>query len=176
MEKLKRVVITGGPAVGKNQIFDELIKQGYQCSRIELAREIYRTHKERLGRHLTVGDRREYGLDVLTALIREYEEHKRGLYFYNRAIPDGIGWERFFGLEPTMELLNAIRAYRYDVVFVLDQIEKFEDEADVTWTNLREGARVHQLIIQGYIDAGYQPIYVPNDFVEKRVSFILSNI
>lgn len=176
MDTLKRIVITGGPLVGKRLVFDELKKLGHQCSKGEIAREIYRIHKERLGRHLQVGDRREYGLDVLNVLVKEYTEHKHGIYFYNRAIPDGIGWERFFRLEPTQELLQAIRAYRYDTVFVLDPIEKFEDEADVIWTNLREGARVHQLIIQGYIDAGYNPIFVPTDFVEKRINFILSNI
>lgn len=172
----QRIVITGGPAIEKRQLFDELIKQSFACSQGDIAKEIYKLHKERLGRHLKVGDRRQYGLDVLAELIREYTDHKQGLYFYNRAIPDGIGWERFFGLEPTEEVWQAIRAYRYDTVFILDPVEKFEDEADLIWANLREAERVHQLIIQGYVDAGYDPIYVPADFVSKRVSFILSNI
>lgn len=176
MDKIQRVVITGGPSVEKRQLFDELIKQNFRCSPGDTAKEIYKNHKERLKRHLQVGDRREYGLDVMNALINEYTEHKQGLYFYNRAIPDGIGWERFFGLEPTQEIWHAIRTYRYDTVFILDPVEKFEDEADLIWANLREAARVHQLIIQGYVDAGYKPIYVPTDFVTKRVSFILSNL
>ncbi len=176
MDKLKRVVITGGPLIEKRQLFDELLKQGYQCSTGDTAKEIYQEHKERLGRHLLVGDRREYGLDVMNALVKEYTTHKNGLYFYNRAIPDGIGWEGFFSLEPTTEMLKTIRAYRYDVVFILDPVEKFEDEADVVWADLRAGQRVHQLIIQGYVDSGYKPIFVPNDFVSKRVNFILSNI
>lgn len=176
MEKLSRVVITGGPSIEKKELFDELVRQGYECSSRDTAKEIYQAHKEKLGRHLQVGDRREYGLDVMHALIKEYTTHKKGIHFYNRGIPDGIGWERFFGLEPTDEIWRAIRAYRYDIVFILDPIEKFEDEADLIWANLREAARVHQLIIQGYIDAGYNPIFVPTDFVSKRVSFILSNI
>ncbi len=176
MNTLTRIVITGGPSVGKRQVFDELKRIDYNCSRGEIAREIYRIHKERLGRHLQVGDRRDYSLDVLNELIREYTEHKHGVYFYNRALPDGVGWERFFGLEPVQELTRAISAYRYNTVFILDPVEKFEDETDVVWANLREGARVHQLIIQGYIDHGYQPIFVPMDFVEKRINFILSNI
>jgi predicted ATPase len=176
MEKLKRVVITGGPLIEKRQLFDELIKQGYQCSTDDIAKEIYQEHKNKLGRHLLAGDRREYGLDVMNALIKEYTSHKNGLYFYNRAIPDGIGWERYFSLEPTHEIWQAIRAYRYDVVFILDPVEKFEDEADVVWADLRAGQRVQQLIIQGYVDANYKPIYVPTDFVSKRVNFILSNI
>jgi predicted ATPase len=176
MEKPKRVVITGGPLIEKRQLFDQLLAQGYQGSTGDTAKEIYQEHKDRLGRHLLAGDRREYGLDVMNALIKEYIAHKSGLYFYNRAIPDGIGWERYFSLEPTEEIWRAIRGYRYDIIFILDPVEKFEDEADVVWADLRAGERVHQLIIQGYVDAGYRPIYVPTDFVTKRVNFILSNI
>lgn len=176
MKELKKIVITGGPSVGKHEVFEFLRKSGYQCSVGEVAREIYRRYKQRLGRHLLVGDRREYGLDVLQAFIKEYCDHKSGAYFFNRGIPDGIGWERFFGLEPTKELLQAIRAYRYDTVFILDPLEKYEDEHDVIWAEIRQSARIHQLIIQGYIDHGYDPIYVKPDFIEKRVNFILSNI
>lgn len=172
----RRYIITGGPAVGKAALFDELRKADYKCSRGEIAREIYREFKSRLGRHLEVGDRREYSLEVLRAFIAEYCAHKEGLYFYNRGIPDGFGWERFFGLGPSPELIEATHAYRYDGVFILDSLTKFDDEKDVVWTSDREAARVHQLLIQGYIDAGYSPIFVPVDFVERRVKFILANL
>jgi predicted ATPase len=175
-ERPRRYIITGGPAVGKAVLFEELRKSGYECSRGEIAREIYRAFKIRLGRHLEVGDRREYSLEVLQAFIDEYCQHKCGLYFYNRGIPDGFGWERFFGLGPSKELIEASRAYRYDGVFVLDSLTKFEDEKDVVWASDRDAARVHQLVIQGYIEAGYKPIFVPVDFVERRLKFILSNI
>lgn len=178
MESLipKRYVITGGPSVGKAEVFDELSSRGYPCSEGEIARAIYRDHKERLGRHLRAGDRREYSDEVLDAFVTEFISHKSGIYFYNRGIPDGYGWERFFGLEPSERLAEAIRAYRYDRVFILDPLTKFEDEQDVVWTSERESARVHQLIVQGYIDSGYEPIFVPVDFVNRRVKFILANL
>jgi predicted ATPase len=172
----RRYIITGGPSVGKAAVFDELRKAGYKCSQGEIAREIYRQFKNKLGRHLEVGDRREYSLEVLRAFIDEYCSHKEGLYFNNRGIPDGFGWERFFGLGPSPELIEATRAYRYDGVFILDPLYKFDDEKDVVWTSEREASRVHQLIIQGYIDAGYDLIFVPADFIERRIKFILSNI
>jgi predicted ATPase len=172
----RRYVITGGPSVGKAEVLEELRKRGYTISSGEIARTIYREVKDNLGRHLEVGDRREYSLEVLHAFIDEYCRHKDGLYFYNRGIPDGFGWERFFGLGPSHELIEATRAYRYDGVFVLDPQTRFEDEHDVVWSSEREAARVHQLIIQGYVDAGYDPIYVPVDFVERRVKFILANL
>lgn len=172
----RRFVISGGPAVGKAGVFNRLRKKGYPCSQTETAREIYREFKARLGRHLLKEDRREYSLAVLHAFIQEYLQHDEGLYFYNRGIPDGYGWERAFGIEPSQELEEAAAKYRYDGVFILDPLDRFEDEGDIAWASEREAARVHQLIIQGYVDAGYQPIFVPSDSVERRVRFIEANL
>ena len=171
-----RHVVTGGPSVGKDEVFAELRRRGFQCSDDEIAREIYRRWKARLGRHLQVGDRREYAAEVLRAFIAEFCAHKNGVRFYDRGIPDGFGWEAFFNLNPSQELLEANSVYRYDRVFVLDQLDRFEDEHDTVWARDRDAVRVHQLIIQGYHNAGYKPIFVPVDFVERRVDFILSSI
>lgn len=172
----RRYVITGGPSSGKEAIFDALRGRGLPCSEGEIAREIYRKHRERLGRHLQVGDRQEYSREVLAGFIAEYREHKHGARFYNRAIPDGYGWDRFFGLSPYVELEEASRAYRYDKVFVLDSLDNFASADDLVWAKEREIARVHQLIIQGYYDAGYQPIFVPADDAAARVDFVLANL
>jgi predicted ATPase len=172
----RRFVITGGPAVGKAEVFALLREKGYSCSSQDTAREIYKRFKEKLGRHLQREDRGEYSLAVLRAYIEEYKAHDEGLHFYNRGIPDGFGWERSFGIEPSPELLEGSRMYRYDGVFILDPLDKFEDEGDISWASEREAVRVHQLIIQGYVDAGYRPIFVPMDFAERRVRFIEANL
>lgn len=172
----QRYVITGGPSVGKQAVFDVLQGLGYTCTQGEPARDIYRTFKLKLGRHLKVGDRRDYSAEVLRAFIDEYCQHKKGIYFYNRGIPDGFGWDRFFGLGPSPELDSAMRIYRYDAILILDPLDNHQDELDVVWAKDRELSRVHELIIQGYYDAGYQPIFVPADAPEIRAKFILSNI
>jgi predicted ATPase len=172
----RRFVVTGGPAVGKAEVFRELRERGHSASPQEVAREIYRQFKQRLGRHLERDDREEYSLAVLDAYIVEYNAHTDGVYFYDRGIPDGYGWERAFGIDPSPQLIAAANKYRYDGVFVLDPLDKFEDEGDIAWASEREAARVHQLVIQGYVDAGYRPIFVPMDFVERRVRFIEANL
>src|SRR5688572_26456918 len=99
----RRFVITGGPAVGKADVLAQLRNKGYSVSLEESAREIYRQFKERLGRHLRRENREAYSLAVLQAYIKEYAAYTEGLHFYNRGIPDGYGWERAFGLEPSQE-------------------------------------------------------------------------
>ncbi|MET7331688.1 ATP-binding protein [Nonomuraea sp. NPDC005650] len=172
----RRYVVTGGPSAGKEAALAELHARGIPATEGEPAREIYRKHRDRLGRHLQVGDRRAYSRDVLEAFVAEYCDHKFGLRFYNRGIPDGYGWDAFFGLGPYPELEEATRIYRYDAVFVLDPLDDFASEDDLVWAKEREIRRVHELIIQGYYDAGYRPIFVPADEPGRRVDFMLAQL
>ncbi|WP_405085967.1 AAA family ATPase [Microbispora sp. NBC_01389] len=172
----RRYVITGGPSSGKDDLLAAVHAAGIPCMVDEPGREIYRKHRERLGRHLRREDRREYSLEVLEAFIAEYTGHKRGIRFYNRGIPDGYGWEAFFGLRPTQALEEATRLYRYDAIFVLDSLDTFEDPDDIVWAKDRELRRVHELIVQGYYDAGYQPVFVPADSATARLDFICANL
>lgn len=173
---VRRYVITGGPSAGKEAVVEAVIKAGLPCSADEAARNIYKAHRARLGRHLQREDRRAYSREVLEAFVAEYTAHTAGVRFYNRGIPDGYGWDRFFGLEPYPELEEANRAYRYDAVLVLDPLDRFEDEQDVVWAKEREIRRVHELIVQGYFDAGYSPVFVPADDPESRLDFICANL
>jgi predicted ATPase len=172
----RRYVITGGPSSGKDQLIDEILTAGIPCMRAEPGREIYRKHRERLGRHLRREDRHAYSLEVLEAFIAEYAGHRNGIRFYNRGIPDGYGWDRFFGLGPTPQLEEASKRYRYDGVFVLDPLDKFEDPDDIVWAKDREIRRVHELIVQGYYDDGYDPVFVPPDSAAARLAFICANL
>jgi predicted ATPase len=172
----RRFVITGGPSAGKEAVLSELAERGIPATEGEPAREIYRKHRERLGRHLQIGDRREYSREVLAAFVAEYTDHKHGLRFYNRGIPDGYGWDAFFGLGPYPGLEEASRVYRYDAVFILDALDDFESEDDLVFAKDREIRRVHELIIQGYYDAGYRPVFIPADEPARRIETILANI
>ena len=122
----RRYVITGGPSSGKDDLIAAIHAAGISCMAEEPGREIYRKHRERLGRHLRREDRRDYSLEVLEAFVAEYTAHKHGIRFYNRGIPDGYGWDAFFGLGPYPELEEASRVYRYDAVFILDPLDGFE--------------------------------------------------
>jgi predicted ATPase len=172
----RRYVITGGPSSGKDDLIRAVHAAGIPCTVDEPGREIYRKHRERLGRHLQKEDRREYSLEVLEAFIKEYTAHTHGVRFYNRGIPDGYGWEGFFGLKPTVELDKASARWRYDAVFVLDPLDTFEDPDDIVWAKDREIRRVHELIVQGYYDAGYQPVFVAADSATARLDFICANL
>lgn len=172
----RRHVITGGPSSGKVDLIEAIHAAGIPCMKEEPGREIYRKHRERLGRHLRKEDRREYSLEVLEAFVAEFAAHASGIRFYNRGIPDGFGWEGFFGLPPTPRLQEATKLYRYDTIFVLDPLDTLEDPDDIVWAKDREIRRVHELVVQGYYDAGYQPVFVAPDSATARLDFICANL
>lgn len=172
----RRHVVTGGPSSGKDDLIAAMHIAGIPCMQDEPGREIYRKHRERLGRHLRREDRHEYSLEVLDAFVAEYTAHKHGIRFYNRGIPDGYGWDAFFGLGPTARLEHASRTYRYDTIFVLDPLDTFEEPDDIVWAKDREIRRVHELIVQGYYDAGYEPVFVAPDSAAARLDFICANL
>ncbi|MDQ2706374.1 MAG: ATP-binding protein [Actinomycetota bacterium] len=77
---------------------------------------------------------------------------------------------------PDPQLEEASRLFRYDTIFVLDPLDTFEDPDDIVWAKDREIRRVHELIVQGYYDAGYEPVFVgPND-AAGRLDFICANL
>lgn len=105
-----------------------------------------------------------------------HRAYKHGVRFYNRGIPDGYGWDAFFGLGPTPQLEEASRICRYDTVFVLDPLDTFEDPDDIVWAKEREIRRVHELIVQGYYDAGYEPVFIAPDAATARLDFLCANL
>ena len=67
-------------------------------------------------------------------------------------------------------------ADRYDAIFVLGPLDPFEDPADIVGAKDREIRRVHELVVQGYYDAGYKPVFVPSDSAAARPDFICAKL
>ena len=158
----RRYVITGGPSSGKDDLIAAIHAAGIPCMAEEPGREIYRAHRERLGRHLRREDRRDYSLEVLEAFIAEYTTHNTG-----RGSTTGASLTATAGTGSSGcgRPRNSRRRppYRYDAIFVLDPLDTFEDPDDIVWAKDREIRRVHELIVQGYYDAGYDPVFVAPD-------------
>ncbi|MGH2620897.1 MAG: hypothetical protein ACRDHG_10065 [Anaerolineales bacterium] len=62
------------------------------------------------------------------------------------------------------------------MIFALDPLDTFEDPDDIVWAKDREIRRVHELIVQGYYDAGYEPVFVAADSAAARLAFVCANL
>jgi predicted ATPase len=161
-----RVVITGAMGSGKSTLLAELRRRGFavvpEPARIVLA-------EQRAAGGDGVPDRspQRFCDLMLERMKRDYDEHPRA--FYDRGIPDLIGYARLFGLEPP-----RVMGHRYDDrVFVLPawrEIYATDDERTMTFEMAETfGEDVRRI----YESLGYEIVDVPKNTPEARARFIV---
>jgi predicted ATPase len=171
------VVITGAPGSGKTAIVRELVALGYGGVP-EPAREVIAQQRANGVDKVYDADPRMF-LDLM--LSRAIEDHgrasrERGPTFFDRAIPDQIGYAELFGSD-TSDAVAAAGAHRYDErVFVLPswpEIYVTDGDRRMTFEDAKVfGDRIRQI----YVDLGYTIVDVARDTVAARVRFVLDTL
>lgn len=98
-----------------------------------------------------------------------------------RGIPDGCGWDAFFGLRPTPQLEEATRLHRYDAIFAryadFDEMFAHEDVALVNPLVTREEQlanirRIHppERDTLGVVAIGIELVNPPQTFAEPHAT------
>jgi predicted ATPase len=168
------LVITGPPGSGKTPIVDELGASGF-TGVAEPAREVIAEQRALGGDG--VWDRNPQ-LFLTLMLSRAVADFRRmsgapGPVFFDRGIPDLIGYAELFGLD-TSDAAKAAAAHRYhDPVFVLPswpEIYVTDSERRMTFEAAEAfGDRVRRI----YVELGYSVVEVPRDTVVARARFLL---
>lgn len=175
-----RIVLTGGPGIGKTAILSELDERGFPILE-EVARKVI----ERVGPPNGSRERvRELQQHIVSAqLQQEADNPHHGKYqFLDRSLIDNIGYCNHYRNEVPEELSSISDLQtRYDFVFLLDQLpykkdaQRTEDEATAR--------AIHQRIAEAYQSLGYNPIRVPvnlqlkeKESIQERTEFILKRV
>ena len=166
-------VVTGGPSSGKTTTIGGLRGRGYRTTN-EHARHYIDTQRV-TGR--SVEDIRANQHEFQKRVIDMQREQEASLdpsalVFLDRAMPDGLAYYRFLGLDPDPDYLSALTHTLYAEVFLLDLLPLASDYA-------RTEDRAAQIAIHSelgavYRELGYDPIAVPALPPEARVDFILA--
>ncbi len=168
-----RFVITGAPGSGKTPILRELMRLGFLGVN-EPAREII-AEQRAIGANGTYDKDPQLFCDLmLERAIADYRrlESAGEAAFFDRGIPDMVGYAQLFALD-TSAALAASRRYRYeDVVFVLPawpEIYVTDSDRRMTFESARAfGERIRAI----YLGLGHTIVEVPRDSVETRTRFI----
>lgn len=174
---LQRIVFTGGPGSGKSTIIHELACMGYAVSR-ESGREIIRQQTAIEGDGVPWRNPQLYAELMLAQDMRSYQQQNEGgLLFYDRGIPDIIGYLKTIGEDVPEHFYRAAKLYRYHhKVFVFPPWPEIYAQDRERKQPFDEALRTYEAMVSVYCGEGYEVVTVPKAPVAQRGAFVLSSL
>jgi predicted ATPase len=172
------VVITGGPGSGKSTLLEALRRAGWRTSD-EVGRRIIKEQVAISGRALPWVDPQLFAEMMLSWEMRSYaaaQSERSGTVFFDRGIPDVLGYLSLVGLPIPPHVRKAASLFRYNRrVFVAPHWpEIFAQDRERKQTQ-EEAERTHNAMVATYTACGYELLEIPRESVEARVRFILES-
>ena len=174
----RRIVLTGGPGSGKTTLLEALAAAGHATSP-EAGRAIIRRQQAIDGEALPWKDR---ALFAELMLDRELEAHARtegadGPVFFDRGVPDVIGYLTLCGLPVPAHMERAAQDIRYDRRVFIAPVwpEIFGQDAERK-QDLDEARRTFDAMAETYPRFGYELIELPKAPLAERLDFVLKTL
>jgi len=171
-------VISGGPGSGKTTVLDQLASLGFGVAP-EVARQIIQEQVQVGGNALPWLDHVAYTHLMLQRSIASYVAHppENGLTFFDRGIPDTLGYARRIGLTDAAFIQDACRRYRYaPVVFLAPPWEEIYKTDNERKQDFAEAQRTSKQLAEVYRECGYEVIELPKTTPAARANFILHQL
>jgi predicted ATPase len=170
------VVLTGGPGSGKTALIQALAQQGYETT-IEAGRGIIQDQLAIDGRGLPWCDPSLFAELMLSWEMQSYRraERKSRIVFFDRGVPDVIGYLRVTGLPVPGHMTRAAEALRYHRrVFILPPWPEIYAQDQERKQTFAEAERTYRAMVETYEALRYDLVTVPRDSIEERTRFVLT--
>ena len=171
-------VVTGGPGAGKTTLLAALAAAG-QAVAPEAGRAIIRDQLAIDGPALPWRDRALFAELMLNFDLRSHGEAQGGTapVFFDRGVPDSIGYLRLCGLPVPEHIDRAARAFRYArIVFVAPPWREIYAQDAERKQDFAEAGRTYEAVTTAYRDHGYDLVELPRADVATRVAFVLARV
>lgn len=170
-------MITGPPGSGKTPLVHELKAVGF-AGVDEPARVVIAEQRRVSGAAVYDRDPRLF-LDLMLARAIADFEASSGAdspVFFDRGIPDLIGYAGLFGLDASAAM-SAAQRHRYnDVVLALPSwSDNYTTDSERRMTFEQADAFGH-VVHEIYVELGYTVVVVPRDTIHARARFILETL
>lgn len=168
-------VVTGGPGAGKTALVEALAAHGFSVVP-EAGRQVIREQKSASGTATHDGDRLAYRHLMFEREIESYEKmtSAAGPVFFDRGLPDLIGYSRLIGATIPAWLDQAVRQYRYHrTVFIAPPWPEIYSTDGERKQDFTEAAATHDAMCIAYKESGYRLCRLPLSTVADRVRFVL---
>ncbi|KVA05242.1 AAA family ATPase [Burkholderia sp. AU19243] len=167
-------VVTGGPGSGKSSLVDALERGGFARSH-EAGRGVIRDQMAIDGPALPWRDRAAFAELMLNWEMRSYHLARaaRGPVFFDRGVPDVIGYLRLTGLPVPAHAEAAARRFRYHRrVFIAPPWPEIYAQDTERRQDFAEAVRTYEAMVDCYTAYGYRLIELPRASVKARVRFV----
>jgi predicted ATPase len=168
-------IITGGPGAGKTTLVEALRAAGYTCSD-EAGRQIIKEEVAAGGTALPWIDPRTFADRMLAFDIESYQRLRmqKGPVFFDRGIPDVIGYLNLLGLCAPEPARQAAANYSYNPrVFIAPPWQEIFGQDSERKQTFEEAERTYGSLAKVYATLGYELIALPIASVEARVAFVI---
>jgi len=173
-DRQRFIVISGGPGSGKSTLIDALEKDGFTRT-VEAGRAIIQDQVAIGGNALPWKDPALFAELMLCWEMRSHAmaQHQPGTVFFDRGVPDVIGYLTLCGLPVRRHMEEAARQIGYNrTVFLAPPwAEIFGQDAERK-QNFDEAVRTFEAMDKTYRRLGYEIALLPKSSVEERVRFI----
>ncbi|KVS42605.1 AAA family ATPase [Burkholderia ubonensis] len=168
-------VVTGGPGSGKSTLIDALERAGFARSQ-EAGRGVIQDQVAVDGPALPWRDRSAFAELMLGWEMRSHHlaRQARGPVFFDRGVPDVIGYLRLSGLAVPAHADAAARRFRYHRrVFIAPPWPDIYTRDAERRQDFAEAVRTYDAMVECYASYGYRLIELPRASVKARVRFVL---
>ena len=170
-------VITGGPGFGKTSLVEELRRSGYICSG-EFARDLIQEQQESGANILPWKNPRLFQQNILQKRIDFFNSVPDGfIAFADRAIPDQLAFAQYRGFDVPEVLTDSSQKYRYaPQVFVTPPWAEIFTNDNIRTETFEEATRIHEFIVDTYLNLNYQVVELPLLPVDQRVKYLFQSL
>lgn len=170
-------VLTGGPGSGKSTLIEALARTGYARS-VEAGRGIIQDQVAIGGHALPWRDPPAFAELMLCWEMRSYRMARElaGPVFFDRGVPDVVGYLRLLGLPVPRHMEKAAEIFRYNRrVFIAPPWPEIFHQDSERKQDFDEAVRTYQAMVATYRGYGYELVELPRCTVEERVRFVIEN-
>lgn len=169
-------VLTGGPGSGKTTLIAAMKRRGYATTE-EAGRGVIREELDAGGNALPWIDPERFAERMFEWELRSYRSAERisGAVFFDRGLPDTIGYLRLEGLPVPFAMEEEALRLRYNRQVVIappwKDIYGKDEERRQSW---QVAVRTYEVMAETYDALGYGLVELPRGTVEDRADFLIS--
>jgi predicted ATPase len=168
------IVVSGGPGSGKSTLIDALERAGFGRT-LEAGRGIIQEQVAIGGQGLPWIDPALFAEMMLAWEMRSYRwaEHQAGTIFFDRGVPDVVGYLRLMKLPVPEHVMKATEIFRYHArVLIAPPWEEIFRQDRERKQDFGEAVRTYEALALTYAELGYQLVELPRAGVESRAQFV----